>query len=100
MATNANSFTSIIDALNLKELPEEAQEEILLDLNDLIYKGTMIRLVERMDEKTRIAFSKILDEHVSDEEVEAFIQKHVPNSAAAMQESIDELTSDILTVTK
>ncbi len=91
---------NIIEALNLAELPEAEQEEMLLDLQDLVFKGTMVRLIEMMDEKTREEFSALLDKDAAEEEIEAFIEKHVPNADAVAQDTMDELTDDILAVTK
>jgi succinate dehydrogenase flavin-adding protein (antitoxin of CptAB toxin-antitoxin module) len=100
MTKDSTAFTTILDALNLKELPVEAQEQMLLELNDLVYKGTMTRLIEQMNEKTRNAFLKLLDENVSEVELGAFIEKHAPHVDDAVRDTLNELTNDILMVTK
>ncbi len=97
--TNENKkFDTIFDALHLTELPEVEQEQIILDLNDLIFQGTIVRLLEQMDEKTQDQFTKLLDLDASEEEVSAFVQKHVPNSHEAIKDTVAELTEDILAV--
>ncbi len=90
---------SILEALDISSLPAEEQEEILLDLNSLIFKGSLIRLIERMDEPTKDAFNVLMDTDPSEDEVETFLAKHVPDADAAVQETLDELASDILAVT-
>jgi hypothetical protein len=99
MKTNTTSFEPIIQALNLKQLSKTEQEEILLDLNELLFKGTLVRLLERMDEKTQEEFDALLSSDASEEVVEKFLKKHVPHADAAVEETITELTNDILAVT-
>ena len=52
-----------------------------------------------MDEKTREEFDTLLDANAPEEEIEAFIQAHVPDADSAVEETVAELTSDILAVT-
>ncbi len=92
-------FDNIVDALNLTELSPEEQEEILLDLNDLIFKGSVVRLIERMDDKTREKFGKLIEQDASGEEIDTFIKKNVPDADEAVKDTIQELTDDILAVT-
>jgi hypothetical protein len=96
----ATTMQNVMDALHIFELPEEEQEELLNDINELIFKGTLIRLLERMDEKTRDEFSKLLDQDAPEEVIESFIEKHVVNADTAVEEAIIELRDDILAVTK
>jgi L-asparaginase/Glu-tRNA(Gln) amidotransferase subunit D len=100
MEPDPKNFTNILDALDLAELPETEQEEILLDLNDLIYKGTMVRLIEKMDEATRDEFAKLLDGNATEDQIEAFIEANVPEADALLQETVEEMTNDILAVTE
>jgi hypothetical protein len=89
---------SIIEALDLAALPAKDQEDILLTLNDLVFKGSLVRVVEGMDDATRDAFSSLFDSGASEEEINAFLDAHAPHSEKAVQETIDELASDILAV--
>ena len=97
--TTSQQTTSLLDAIGISELAPEEQEELLLDLNSLIFKGSLVRLIERMDTSTRDAFNALLDTDPSEDEVEAFLAERVPNADLAVQETLNELTSDILAVT-
>ena len=97
--TNQQEAKKILDALDMSQLLPEEQEELLLDLGDLVFRGTMLRLIERMDEKTADAFSGLLDKDPSEEEVEAFLKQHVPDADEAVEETLAEIRSDILAVT-
>ncbi|MDB5190378.1 MAG: hypothetical protein JWN49_704 [Parcubacteria group bacterium] len=89
----------LLNALDMQGLPVEQQEELLLDLNDMIFKGSLIRLIERMDDQTKDSFNELLETDPEEEVIEAFLAAHVPDADLAVQETLDELTSDILAAT-
>lgn len=90
---------SITDALDLEALLPEEQEEILLELNSLVFKGSLLRLIERMDEKTKEDFNALMDTEPKEEVVLEFLESRVPEVDKAVTETLEELTSDILAVT-
>lgn len=97
---NSNPETdAILEALDIRDLPQEEQEELLLDLGDLVFRGSMLRLIERMDDGTYDAFDSLLAGDPSEEELMNFLQKHVPDADTAVQETLADLRSDILAVT-
>ncbi len=96
---NDTNYTKVIDALDVGSLPVEEQEALLLDLNELVFKGSMVRLIERMDEATREEFTALVDSDADDDVVEAFLRQHVPDADTAVSETIADITDDILSVT-
>jgi len=90
---------TLIEALDLASLTPEEQEELLLDLNELVYKGTLMRLVGMMDDKTKTDFEKLLESEADEEEIEDFLEKRVPESGKAVEDTIQELRDDMLAVT-
>ena len=52
-----SSSNALIDALGLDELSPEQQEELLLELNEVIFRGSLVRLIERMDESAKADFA-------------------------------------------
>ena len=98
METQTN-FQSIFEALDIGMLTEDEQEELLLEIHDLVLKGTMLRLTELMDDDTRDVFAKLLDEDSSEEEIALFIKTHIPDADKALAETVKEITNDILAVT-
>ena len=89
----------ILQALDFNKLTPEEQEELLLDLGDLVFNGTLIRLRERMDEATAKAFDEFLTTEPSSEEMAAYLSEHIPGADEAVHETVDQLRSDILAVT-
>lgn len=90
---------TILDALNFAELEVEDQQELMIELSDLIFKGTLVRLLERMSESQRDEFTALLERDAPEEEIEAYIDEHVKEADMAAAETIQELTDDILAIT-
>lgn len=89
---------TLFDALGLDALEPAEREQAILDLYDLIFQGTLIRLIERMDEDTRTAFDQLMDADAPEDEVLAFLESRVPGAQDAVTETIEELRTDILAV--
>lgn len=90
---------SLIDALGFNELEATEQEALMLDLSQLIFKGSLLRMFETLDEATKGELESLLATNPSDEEMEAFLAEKVPGSEQAIAETVEELTSDILAIT-
>lgn len=89
----------LFEALDMSELPAEEQEELLLDLGDLVFRGSMLRLIERMDDPTKDDFNALMDTDPSEEAVMGFLQARVPDADQAVEETLADIRSDILAVT-
>jgi hypothetical protein len=98
--TTSSNVQKILTALDLESLKPAEQDEILYDLNDLVFKSTLIRLLEQMDNRLRSSFESMLDEGASDEELRDFIQAHLPEAEAVFNQTLGELADDILAVTQ
>lgn len=90
---------TLIDALGLHELSPEDQEKMLLELSSLVFKGSLVRLIERMDDDTKEAFNDLLDMGPEEEAVQEFLQNNVPGASQVVAEVIEELKNDILAST-
>lgn len=97
---DATSFEQIAEALDLDSLPIDEQEQIMLDLNGLIFRGSLVRLYEQMDGATRDSFTKLLESDASPDELQAFLKDKVPGAESAVRSAVQDLVDDILAVTK
>ena len=96
--TSSNRFDKLVEALDLSALPLEEQNELLLDLNSVIFKSSLLTMIETMDEPTRDEFAVLMEEEASEEELEAFLMEKVPGAEAAVQQAVESLADDILAV--
>ena len=90
---------NILEALDIESLEPAEQESFMLELNALIFRGSLVRLIERMDDGTRAAFNTLVARNPTEELMEEFLMTHVPDANKAVEETVEELTSDILAVT-
>lgn len=96
---NEQQTKNLIEALDIGALSAEEQEEILLDFGDLVFQGTMLRLVERMDAATKADFDAIMETDPSEDEIMEFLQARMPDAEQAVEETIAGMRSDILAAT-
>jgi hypothetical protein len=98
--TDTARFQKLVNALDLEALPLEEQNELLLDLNSVIFKKSLVRMIENMDEATREEFAALMENGASEEEIETFLTTKVPGAEEAVQEAVETLTDDILAVSE
>ena len=99
MKIEPGSTTPLLDALDFEALSPEEKETMLVELNELIFKGSVRRLMEQMDDRTRVAFAAFMETDPDEASFEAFVNEHVPDSDRVVAETIQEITGDILAVT-
>ena len=96
MTLSQTTFEDIAKALKLHELSVEDQEEILLEISSLVFEGTLARIVERMDDDARVAFTEFIATDPDEEAMSTYLQEHVPGADDAAAETVRELANDIL----
>lgn len=90
---------TLLDLLGLDALLPEEQQQVLADVGSLIFEGTLVRLIEQMDEPTREQFDALMANDAPEDEVLDFLKRNVPGADAAVAQTIEELRNDILAVT-
>lgn len=85
----------LISALNLSAHSPEEQEQIILNLSDTLFKGALVRLIERMDDTTRSDFNTLMEGDISSEDVVAFLKERVSGADEVVREVLHEITNDI-----
>lgn len=90
---------AIIEALDLSELPLEEREQILIDLQDVFLRSSMLSLIERMDESARVGFENLLNQQPTEESILIFLKERVPEAESCIRDTIQEISDDILGVT-
>jgi len=88
----------VLSALDLESLSQEEQEALLTDLHEIIARGSLLRIMERMDEETKASLEALMESDASDVAIEEFIQANVPDADAAVAETVEEIQNDILTL--
>lgn len=95
-----NSPQDILEALGVQDLTEEEQQNMLLDLQSLLFRGSIIRMLEQMNEQQKNAFNEYLEVNPSEEDMMAYLEKNVPDAEGAIRDTLSELKNDILASTE
>lgn len=94
--TDTTNLQKLVAALDLTDLPASEQDEIMLDVNEAVFKSALVRIIEGMDEPTRAEFATLMESEASEEAIETFFAEKVPGATAAVEEAVESLTNDIL----
>ncbi|OGG72349.1 hypothetical protein A3E65_02350 [Candidatus Kaiserbacteria bacterium RIFCSPHIGHO2_12_FULL_56_13] len=87
--------SNLIAVLNLHQYPAKEQEELLIALGNAAFRGTLARLIQKMNEKARVDFSALLARNASPEEVDTFLKERVQGAEEATADTLSDLASDL-----
>lgn len=96
--TDTSRFQKLMEALDLSILPLEEQNELLLDLNTVIFKNALARMIENMNEQAREEFARLMEEEADEDALEEFLTTRVPGAEQAVQAAVEGISDDILAV--
>ena len=88
----------LIQALELTDLPEPELSQTVDEIGSLIYRQSLLKMIESMPEETRELFITLMEHEGTEEEIEAFLKKHVPDADSFIEQAADSLADDILLV--
>jgi hypothetical protein len=94
------AYNSILSSVEFDKLTPPEQEAFLLDLNSTIFRSAVVRTVELMDDATTNAWYDLLAHGATEEKMQQFLSRNVPEAELALAETVETLADDILAVTK
>lgn len=77
----------LIKELGIGELPEEAQEEIVAKLGDVILKSLTVAIFDKLVGSARDEFEKVASKG-DDALIQEFLEENVPDLHALMEEEV------------
>ena len=95
MATKKLQQT-ILEELELTDLPEETQIKLLTQMTESVLKRITIRVLERLPEQDRIDLEK-LQADGDLEKVNEFLKDKIPNYEQMIQEIVSEFKEEMKT---
>lgn len=77
----------LIKELGIGELPDEAQEEIVAKLGDVILKSLTVAIFEKLSNDARTEFERISEkgDHVL---IQEFLEENIPDLHVLMEEEV------------
>lgn len=77
----------LIRELGIAGLPEEAQNEVISKLGEIILKSLTVSIFEALPVSVREQFERVAAENDS-ERIQAFLEEHIPNLHTLMEEEV------------
>lgn len=77
----------LINELGIQALPEEAQDEIVAKLGEVILRSVTVAIFEKLGDEARAEFERVSKED-EPELVQRFIEENVPDMQTLMEEEV------------
>jgi len=77
----------LIKELGIEMLPEEAQDEIVAKLGEVILRSVTVAIFEKLGDEARAEFERVSKED-EPELVQRFLEENVPDMQTLMEEEI------------
>lgn len=77
----------IVKELGIEILPEQAQNEIVAKLGEIILKSVTVSIFERLSDDARAEFERITKED-EPELLQRFLDEHIPDMQGLMAEEV------------
>ena len=91
---NQNADQNIITTLGLDNLPEEQKAQMLEQMNDLVQKRLLLRVLDSLDDDKRAEYEQLLDQE-DQNAINSFIQQNVPQFKDWLFEEVYTLKSEL-----
>lgn len=86
---------SIIEELDLQDLPQEKQEELLAKMGDVLFKRILLETLETLSEEDQKTFGEMIDAKKSPEEVEQFLKAKIENYDEFVKKVAEDFKSEL-----
>lgn len=77
----------LINELGIQALPEEAQDEIVSKLGEVILRSVTVAIFEKLGDEARAEFERVSKED-EPELVQRFLEENVPDMQTLMEEEV------------
>lgn len=84
---NQELRTILIKELGIEGLPEEAQDEIVSKLGEVVLKSLTASIFEKIPNEARAEFERIAETNDS-ERIQNFLSEHIPDLHLLMEEEV------------
>jgi hypothetical protein len=91
---------NIIELFNIKELPEEKQEETINRIGGIIFQSVLMRVLPMLSEEELADYEKLLDNNVAPDELMNFFGEKVPNFLDIIAEESENFKTEAAEVFK
>lgn len=85
---------NIIELFNIKELPEDKQEETINRIGGIIFQSVLMRVLPMLSEEELADYEKLLDNNVAPDELMNYFGEKVPNFLEIIKEESENFQKE------
>jgi succinate dehydrogenase flavin-adding protein (antitoxin of CptAB toxin-antitoxin module) len=78
---------TLVKDLGIADLPQEAQDQILASLGDIILRSTTTAIFERLNDEQRVEFDRLSADEDPDK-IQEFLNRTIPDMPKLMEEEV------------
>lgn len=78
---------TLVKDLGIADLPQEAQDQVLASLGDIILRSTTTAIFERLNDEQRTEFDRLSADEDPDK-IQEFLNKTIPDMPKLMEEEV------------
>ncbi|MFA6047530.1 MAG: DUF5663 domain-containing protein [Parcubacteria group bacterium] len=87
--------SSLLEELGLGGLSEEKQDELLAKMIEVVMKRILIETIEKLDEKSRDEYARMVETQAAPEELEKFLKEKIPDYDAMVKKIVDDFKEEM-----
>lgn len=86
---------AMIADLGLDGLSEEKQDELLSKMIEVVMKRILVETIERLDEKGREEYARMIETQSAPEELEKFLKEKIPDYETMIKKIVDDFKEEM-----
>ena len=86
---------NLIDELGLTDLSQDKKDQLLIKMTEVVLKRIFLETVEKLNEKDREEYAKMIEENASPEKLEEFLQAKIENYDEMVKKIVEEFKEEM-----
>lgn len=89
---------TIIEELELDNLPKEKQDQLLIKMTEAVLNRIFLEIMERLTEADQKDYEKMIDENIAPEKLDAFLKEKINNYDEIVAKVIGDFKEEMIGV--
>lgn len=86
---------TLLDELGLENLPQEKKDQLLIKMTEALLKRIFIETMEKLDEKGREEYDKLVEEKADPQKMEEFLASRISGYEEMVKKVIEEFKEEM-----
>lgn len=86
---------ALLEEMGIADLPEDQQNELIGKMTEAVLKRILLEALEKLGEADRITFETMMEDSVSSEEMEKFLQEKIPSYNKLVEKVVAEFKEEM-----